>query len=250
MSPQQQMINCMIIDDEQHAVDLLVSHISMVPFLHLRHASTSIRDAIRFLNAGEKIDVLFLDIQMPEMTGIEFLKSLNASVRPHVILTTAYSEFAIEGFELEVIDYLLKPITFSRFSKSVNRLPQLLSKSSEPPGVVREAPKEYFFVKSEHKGKMIKIDMHEIELIEGMKNYVAIHRNNEKVLALMNMKFLEELLPKDRFIRVNNSFIVPINRILMLDGNQIALKNSKTKIPIGITYKSHVLEALKIKSGK
>jgi two-component system LytT family response regulator len=244
------MIKCMIIDDEQHAVDLLISHIGMVPFLQLCHASTSIRDAIQFLNTGEKVDVLFLDIQMPEMTGIEFLKSL--SERPNVILTTAYSEFAIEGFELEVTDYLLKPITFSRFSKSVNRLPQLLTKNKapEPQTPEREVPQDYFFVKSEHKGKMIKIDMHEIELIEGMKNYVAIHRNNEKVLALMNMKFLEELLPRNRFIRVNNSFIVPIDRIQMVDGNQIAVKNSKARIPIGITYKNHVLEALKIKSGK
>jgi DNA-binding LytR/AlgR family response regulator len=125
-----------------------------------------------------------------------------------------------------------------------------LSKNKEAVIPAAEVQQDYFFVKSEHKGKMIKINMDEIELIEGMKNYIAIHRNNEKVLALMNMKFMEELLPKSRFIRVNNSFIVPIDRILMLEGNQIAIKNYKAKIPIGITYKSYVLEALKIKSDK
>lgn len=236
------MISCLVLDDEQHAIDLLETHIKQVPFLNLVFTANSSSEALQFLSAN-KVDLIFTDIQMPDITGLDFIRSLPQ--KPQFILTTAYSEFAIEGFELDALDYLLKPITFPRFLKAAHKAFNAIT--SKLPAPLDDIQEDYLFVKTEHKGKMIKINFDDIDYIEGMKNYVGFCRGKEKTLALLTMKHLEETLPKNRFIRIHYSFIIAKDRIAMIEGNQVVLKNSQTKLPIGVTYKDAFFEAMHIK---
>jgi len=237
------MINCLIVDDEQHAIDILVHHVKQIPFLHLAGTYTNPMEALELVNR-QKIDLIFLDIQMPEISGLDFVRAINGKSK--VILTTAYSEFAIEGFELEVVDYLLKPIPFSRFLKAVQRALNTITSSIEI-GNEDSIEDDYIFVKTEFKGKMLKINLKDIDYIEGMKNYVAIHHAGQKTMALLNMKDLEERLSKKHFTRVHKSFIVAINKITAVEGNQIILKNVKSDILLGETYRSSFFELMKNK---
>jgi two-component system, LytTR family, response regulator len=237
------MIHCLVVDDEQHALDLIVRHINQVPFLTLAGACTNPVEAIHTLQ-HQHVDLIFLDIHMSGMSGFDFIKNIPQKYR--VVLTTAYSEFALDGFEHNVVDYLVKPVSFSRFMRSAQRVHELITTKGGPT-YENSAADNYFFVKTECKGKMIKVNYDSIDFIEGRKNYVAIHHNQEKILALLNMKYLEDLLPKDRFIRVHHSFIIAKEQITMIEGNQVALKNTTERIPIGVTYKDHFLQAMKIK---
>ncbi|RQO75672.1 DNA-binding response regulator [Pedobacter sp. KBW06] len=234
------MIRCLVLDDEQHAVDLLVSYIKRVPFLELAYSSTDPLEALAFLNTAD-VDLIFSDIEMPELSGLEFTKALRG--KHHVVFTTAYSKFAMEGFEHDVLDFLLKPIIFPRFLKSAQKAMTLMSGLDKPKG--EEERKDYFFVKTEQKGKLIKINFDEIDYVEGMRNYVGIYKNGELVQALMNMKDLESLLPMAQFVRVHNSYIIRISRIQMIEGNVVRLKNVNGAIPIGITYKNAFMDRIK-----
>ncbi|AOM77323.1 LytR/AlgR family response regulator transcription factor [Pedobacter steynii] len=234
------MIRCLVLDDEQHAVDLLVSYIKRVPFLELAYSSTDPMEALALLNTAN-VDLIFSDIEMPELSGIEFTKALGGS--HHVVFTTAYSSFAMDGFEHDVVDFLLKPITFTRFLKSAQKAMTLMSSFDKTK--VEEERKDYFFVKTEQKGKLIKINFSEIDYVEGMRNYVGIYKNGELVAALMNMKDLEALLPPAQFVRVHNSYIIRISAIQMIEGNIVRLKNVTGSIPIGITYKNAFMERIK-----
>lgn len=236
------MINCLIVDDEQHALDILVHYVENTPFLNLVAATTDPVEALN-LTSTNKIDLLFLDIQMPIMSGIDLAKNIQGKSR--IILTTAYSEFAAEGFELEVIDYLLKPIPLSRFLKATHRALNAIISSSIVIPNDDQLGDDYFFVKTEFKGKMLKINIREIDYIEGMKNYVAIYHNGQKTMALLNMKDLEERLPKKHFMRIHKSFIVPINKISAIEGNQVFIKNVKAEILLGETYKPAFLEIMR-----
>lgn len=234
------MIRCLVLDDEQHAVDLLVSYIKRVPFLELAYSSTDPMEALAFLNTAE-VDLIFSDIEMPELTGLEFTKALGG--KHHVVFTTAYSKFAMEGFEHDVVDFLLKPIIFPRFLKSAQKAMTLISGLDKTKG--EDERKDYLFVKTEQKGKLIKINFDEIDYVEGMRNYVGIYKNGELVQALMNMKDLESLLPVAQFVRVHNSYIIRISGIQMIEGNVVRLKNVNGAIPIGITYKSAFMDRIK-----
>lgn len=234
------MIRCLVLDDEQHAVDLLVSYIKRVPFLELAYSSTDPMEALALLNTAN-VDLIFSDIEMPELSGIEFTKALGGS--HHVVFTTAYSSFAMDGFEHDVVDFLLKPITFTRFLKSAQKAMTLMSSFDKTK--VEEERKDYFFVKTEQKGKLIKVNFSEIDYVEGMRNYVGIYKNGELVAALMNMKDLEALLPPAQFVRVHNSYIIRISAIQMIEGNIVRLKNVTGSIPIGITYKNAFMERIK-----
>lgn len=234
------MIRCLVLDDEQHAVDLLVSYIKRVPFLELAYSSTDPMEALALLNTAN-VDLIFSDIEMPELSGIEFTKALGGS--HHVVFTTAYSSFAMDGFEHDVVDFLLKPITFTRFLKSAQKAMTLMSSFDKTK--VEEERKDYFFVKTEQKGKLIKVNFNEIDYVEGMRNYVGIYKNGELVAALMNMKDLEALLPPTQFVRVHNSYIIRISAIQMIEGNIVRLKNVTGSIPIGITYKNAFMERIK-----
>lgn len=231
----------MIVDDEQHAVDLLTQHVNQTSFLQLAYATTNPAEAINILQQ-QQIDLVFVDIQMPELSGLDVIKATQG--KSNFIICTAFPEFALDGFEHDVVDYLLKPVTYSRFIKGVSKALNVLSKQAKE---ATTATSDFIFIKTESKGKLIRINYNEIDYIEGMKNYVAFHMNGKKKLALLNMKFLEETLPAQRFVRVHNSYIVPVDNIILIEGNELAIKNSIARIPIGITFKNTVLEALKIK---
>lgn len=239
------MINCLIVDDEQHAIDILEHYVNQTPYLHLAGSFTNPIEALKLV-ATQQVDLVFLDIQMPELSGIDFIKTINGKAR--VILTTAYSEFALDGYELDVVDYLLKPIRLPRFLTAVQKAVKLLE-SNEPapnPQVIQEND-DYIFVKTESKGKLLKINLQDIDYIEGMKNYVAIYRGGQKTLVYTSMKELEERLPSKSFIRVHKSFIIPIQKITGLEGNMLRLKNVSAEILIGENYKAFLMEIVRNK---
>ncbi|QHT68940.1 response regulator transcription factor [Rhodocytophaga rosea] len=230
------MISCMIIDDEQHAIDLLKHHISQTPFLELLETSTSPVKALPVIHE-KKPDLIFLDVQMPEMSGIEFMQLLNGQCK--VILTTAYSQYALEGFDHQVVDYLLKPISFSRFIKGAQRALSLIK-----PGVAED--NDYILVKTEQKGKLLKINIQDVVYIEGLKNYVSFYtRHGERIIALLNIKDLAERLPADRFVRTHKSFILAIPYIILIEGNMVGLQFTNSRIPIGDTYREAFITQMK-----
>ncbi|MBK9533166.1 MAG: response regulator transcription factor [Chitinophagaceae bacterium] len=235
------MIRCLVVDDEQHAIDILVHYIGQTNFLQLVSSSTNPVEALQTV-VTEKIDLVFLDIQMPELSGIDFIKAINGKAK--VILTTAYSEFAIEGFDLDVVDYLLKPIRFPRFLSAVQKAVKTIA---EKPATEADnnSDADHFFVKTESKGKLLKINLADIEYIEGMKNYVAIYRGGQKTLVYTNLKDLVTHLPARQFVRVHKSFIIPVNRITGIEGNRILLKNVNAEILIGESYKEELMEIIK-----
>jgi DNA-binding LytR/AlgR family response regulator len=236
------MIRCIAIDDEKLALELLVDDIRKVPFLELVKTCRSGFEAMDLLQR-EKVDLLFLDIQMPDISGIQFLKSLAS--RPLVIFTTAYEKYALEGFELDVIDYLLKPYTFERFLKAVNKAREFLSATGKVP--VQETDDEphasgsFFFVKSDY--KLVKIETGEIQYIESLKDYIKIHTGGSTpVLTLSSMKAIEEKLPPSEFVRVHRSFILNIRKIRFIQRNFVTVGNKE--IPIGENYKEEFLKAI------
>ena len=237
------MIRCLVVDDEQHAIDIMLHYIKQTSYLELVSSTTNPVEALQTV-ATQNIDLVFLDIQMPELSGIDFIKAINGKAK--VILTTAYSEFAIQGFDLEVVDYLLKPVRFPRF---LNAVQKAVNAIADKPALVEEnnTEEDYIFVKTESKGKLLKINLDDIEYIEGMKNYMAIYRGGQKTLVYTNMKDLLERLPARQFIRVHKSFIIPINRITGIEGNVILLKNVTAEILIGESYKADLMEIIKHK---
>jgi len=236
------MMKCLIVDDEQHAIDILVHYISQTSYLELVSSTTKPIEALQTV-ATQSIDLVFLDIQMPDLSGIDFIKAINGKAK--VILTTAYSEFAIEGFDLDVVDYLLKPIRFPRFLNAVQKAAKANADKPIEADVKDEA--DYIFVKTESKGKLLKINLEDIEYIEGMKNYVAIFRGGQKTLVYTNLKDLVNHLPARRFIRIHKSFIIPINRITGIEGNRVLLQHVTADIQIGENYKADLMELIKHK---
>jgi two-component system LytT family response regulator len=236
------MIRCLVVDDEQHAIDIMKHYIGQTSYLELVSSTTNPVEALQTVITAN-IDLVFLDIQMPELSGLDFIKAINGKAK--VILTTAYSEFAIEGFELEVVDYLLKPVRFPRFLSAVQKAVRLISEKNTEPDIKTED--DYIFVKTESKGKLLKINLADIEYIEGMKNYVAIYRGGQKTLVYTNLKDLVNHLPAREFIRVHKSFIIPVNRITGIEGNMILLKNVAAEILIGESYKAELMDIIKNK---
>ena len=229
----------MIVDDEQDAIDVLTHYVAQTPSMQLVHATTNPLQGLQVLST-EKVDLVFLDIQMPQLSGIDFVKALGGKTK--VILTTAYSEFAVEGFELDVVDYLLKPIPFPRFLAAVQKVTRQLQEGEASGDGEGE---DYIFVKTEAKGKLLKIELADIDYIEAMNNYIALHMGGKKTLVYTNMKELEERLPSKRFIRVQKSFIVPIARIAGIEGNKLLLKNISADIVVGEKYKERLMEIIR-----
>ncbi len=234
------MINCIIVDDEEDAIDILIHYVKQIPHLSLVASFTNPIEALQ-LSSEQKIDLVFLDIQMPELSGIDFIKIIHAKSK--VILTTAYSEFALEGFELYVVDYLLKPIRLPRFLAAVEKAVEQVTSVYGIHHDVSES--EYIFVKTDSKGKLLKINLADIDYIESMRNYMAIYYSGQKTMVYTSMKELEERLPKRQFIRVHKSFIIPISKITGIEGNIVRLKNVCTEIQIGENYKAELMEIIK-----
>ena len=225
------MIRCMIVDDEPLALDILENYIQRVPNLQLVKRCKHALEAYDYMQR-DSVDLIFLDIHMPELTGIDFIKSL--SNRPLVIFTTAYSNYAMEGFNLDVLDYLLKPIAFDRFLKAVDKASRLLS--SEPEGN-QENSEEFLFVKSD--GKMVKVRYDDVLFVEGMKDYVQIQMSDQRLIVHQTMKKMERALPPDRFLRIHKSFLVAIEKIESLDGN--LLEVGKHQLSVGANYRDDLL---------
>jgi DNA-binding LytR/AlgR family response regulator len=237
------MIHCLIVDDEQHAIDILMHYVAQTPYLKLEGTTTNPLEALQMVNT-HKVDLVFLDVQMPELSGIDFIKALQGKVK--VILTTAYSEFALESYELDVVDYLLKPIRLPRFLQAVQKAVKELSEHKNEEER-EEQPNDYIFVKTEAKGKLLKINLADIDYIEAMKNYVAIHCGVQKTMVLTSMKELEEHLPHKHFMRVHKSFIIPVSKITGIEGNLLRMKDVKAEIQIGEGYKAELMELIRNK---
>jgi DNA-binding LytR/AlgR family response regulator len=233
------MINCIIVDDEMDAIDVLTHYVKQAPILKLVTSTTNPLEALQIV-ATQKIDLIFLDIQMPQLSGIDFTKAIAGKTK--VILTTAYSEFAVEAYDLEVVDYLLKPIPFPRFLTAVQRAAKQINKSYAAGLPALED--DYIFVKTEAKGKLLKIELNEIDFIEAKNNYVAVFSGSKKTLVYTTMKEMESKLPSTQFIRVQKSYIVPIAKITGIEGNKLLLKNIDADIVIGESYKPKLMEII------
>jgi DNA-binding LytR/AlgR family response regulator len=232
------MIRCLIVDDEQGAIDILRQFVEKTPFLQLVGSTTNPVEALRLV-ATQPIDLVFLDIHMPQLSGLDAMPLLTGKCQ--VILTTAYSEFALKGFELEALDYLLKPIAFERFLKAAQKALKVQTPPTQPLAL---PPDNYIFVKLESKGRMRKVAFDEIVYVEGLKNYVSIYTEQERIITLLNIKDLQERLPPAQFMRVHKSYIVSLTKIKALDGNQILFQDGKASAPLGDTYRRGFFEAL------
>ena len=232
-------IRCLIIDDEPLARDLMRAHIEKLENLEI---VAECSDAMKALEALRKhsIDLMFMDIQMPQITGIEFLKTLKHP--PKVIITTAYREYAIDGFELDVVDYLLKPITFNRFLKSINKYYQINQEESQNSGVTSFSVNEDAFIYVKENKKVIKIHLNEILYVEGLSEYVQIYTENKKIVTKTSMTNMEQKLPNADFMRIHKSFIVSLSKIEAFTSSSIEVPGKE--LPIGRSYKNSVLEAL------
>lgn len=236
------MINVLIVDDEPLALDILETYIEQTPALRLIARCESAAQAMDVLN-NEKIDLMFLDIQMPEMTGIDFLKSLEHP--PLVAFCTAYPNFAVEGFELDALDYLLKPVSLERFNKAINKAREELSHKVEIKSESKATSNpDYIFVKADK--KLMKINYDDILYIEGLKDYVIIRTEQTRVITLQTMKSLEEKMPLDKFIRIHRSFIVSIDKINAIVGNMVEVieKNQSKLLPIGKNYRDELSDMI------
>ncbi|KAA9327706.1 response regulator transcription factor [Hymenobacter busanensis] len=235
-------LSCCIIEDEYLAQEMLEEYIRKVPFLELKGSYLSPLEAAGHLQAN-KPDLLFLDINLPDLDGLSFIPMLNP--KPSIILTTAYDQYALKAYELEVKDYLLKPFTFERFYKAVLRLYQeqkplyITEKKEEKPEPKNE--QEYIFIKVGH--RIQKLAIRDILFVEGMKDYLRIHTTEEKIMTLLNFAKLEELLPAQDFARVHRSFLVAIDKIDHIEKNRIQIADQI--IPISDTYAEAFYKMLK-----
>lgn len=233
-------MKCIIVDDEPLAREVLESFVGRIDGLELLASCDNAIKAFDILKK-EKVDLIFLDIQMPKLNGIDFLKVLDPI--PNVIFTTAYREYAIESYELNVVDYLLKPISFQRFMMAVNKaMNDGLKEKNEEVKRVDELRSEtpYIFLKADR--KMVKVYLKDILYIESLKDYVRIKLPQKDVISLQKISFLEQKLPEDCFVRIHRSFIVPIRKIESFSNNVIEIGGAE--LPIGRNYKEKVLEIL------
>ncbi|MGY5354535.1 LytR/AlgR family response regulator transcription factor [Wenyingzhuangia sp. IMCC45467] len=233
-------MKCIIIDDEPLALELLEDFISKISYLELVASCSNGFDATNILQEKD-IDLIFTDIEMPNFSGIDVVKSLDK--KPMFIFTTAYSHYAVEGFNLNAIDYLIKPIPFHRFLKATTRAHDLfkLKKEETPNAVNKEVTSEFIFVKSEYEN--LKINLSDIRYIESLKDYIKIYTNKPKpILTLSSLKSFEEKLGKLNFIRVHKSYIISLNHIHSVQRNRIIIEDKW--IPIGLNYKDDFIKKI------
>jgi DNA-binding LytR/AlgR family response regulator len=232
-------IRCIIVDDEPLAVALLADYVQKTPGLEVVLHTTHVLEALQAVQE-DKADLLFLDIQMPELTGIQFMKIIRR--RCKVILTTAYTQYALEGYEHDVVDYLLKPITLDRFMIAVEKVKERMQvgNGTAGEGTAPVRNPDHLFIKTEY--RIQRVDMPSIRYIEALRDYVAIHMETGKILSLESMKHMEELLPEDQFIRIHKSYIINRSRIDFLERGRVVI--GAAYLPIGDTYKEKVREKL------
>jgi DNA-binding LytR/AlgR family response regulator len=221
------MINCIAIDDEPLALEVLKKYISQIPELHLQYVFSDAIEAMEYLKNNE-VELLLLDIQMPDINGFELFNNL--PVKPMVIFTTAYKEYAVEGFDVDAIDYLLKPFNLTRFKMAVSRaVSRSVLKAKEP-----HLPSQFLYIHSEY--KMVKIPFAEIIFIEALDDYIKINTDTQSYRTLLSLKKILEKLPKKEFIRIHRSYIVATEKISFLQYRKIGLLNN-IELPVGDTYR-------------
>jgi two-component system LytT family response regulator len=230
------LLHCLVVDDKPLALDILSDYVANVPFLQLAGRSENPLEALHWV--GERrVDLIFLDIQMPQLTGLQFLQALER--RAQVILTTAYPDYALAGFEHDVVDYLLKPISFERFYQAVQKAQRRLRPALVAP------TRAYLFVKTEH--RLQRVDLAEVHYLEGLQNYVLIHTATEKIIARQTLSSLEASLPATAFVRVHKSFIVALAHIHAVERSRIIIQiaaSTPVIIPVGDAYRSTFYERL------
>jgi DNA-binding LytR/AlgR family response regulator len=230
-------ITCVAIDDEPLAVKKISAYIQKTPFLELVAECRSAFEAMEIIS-NQKVQLIFVDINMPDLSGLEFVKSLTD--KPYIVFTTAYSEFAVEGFQVDAADYLLKPITYTSFLKAASKVKNLIELTANSQKESIRASASHLFVKSDY--KLIRIELDDIRYIESQHEYIKIHLiNSTPVVTQLSMKAIEEQLPSDRFMRVHRSFIVSLKKISVIERNRIVF-DGKVYIPVSDQYKEKFQE--------
>jgi len=229
-------MNCIVIDDEPLALDLLKDYIEKIPFLKLERTFTNPLEGLGYLQENT-VDLVFLDVELPYLSGIEFVKCLQS--KPLVIFTTAYEKYAVTGYDLEITDYLMKPILFDRFLRAVNKAYGLVKLNKKVPErsvalPEKETQSDFIMVKTGY--NTININLNDILYVEGLKDYIKIHLTGKTILTLNSLKKLQEMLPESRFIRVHRSFIVSLPKIDSIQRSRIVI--GKTFVPVGENYKN------------
>jgi DNA-binding LytR/AlgR family response regulator len=222
-------INCLILDDEPAALEVLEHFIGKVFFLNLVKKCEQAIEAMQILEENN-IDLLFLDISMPDIDGLQFLKSIKS--RPLVIFTTGYREYALDGYDYDIVDFLLKPFDFERFLKAVNKANNLISKTSRIP-VVQTKAQQYIFIKADY--KLMKINVDDILFVEGLKDYIKIYTRQKLYLTLMSMTAIEEKLPAGEFFRLHRSYIISLSKIDSISRHRVII--GEKFIPISLPYR-------------
>lgn len=231
-------INCIIVDDEPMAREILENHLKRIDSIHIVGSCKNAIEAFNLLNS-ENIDLIFLDINMPEISGLSFAKSINKKIK--IIFTTAYREYALDGFDLKAVDYLLKPISFERLFQSIHKFKnESLSFRQDEARDIPDENADFFFVRSDR--KMIKIDFSELDYVESLADYVKIHSNDKVIITRETISSIEAKLPKKDFLRVHRSYIVSINKIESFTNEFIEIHNKA--IPISRSYKNDVKHRL------
>ncbi|KQS53530.1 two-component system response regulator [Flavobacterium sp. Leaf359] len=227
-------IRCAILDDEPMAVALLSKYVEKISSFELVKATTNPFEILELI-AQTTIDVLFIDIQMPELTGIQMMEMLGNKTK--FVITSAYSEYALKGYEHNVVDYLLKPISFDRFYKCIQKIESLAQEKPAPTVKIvaktEEKPDEFLFIKTD--GKLVKINLNDLLLVEGLKDYLYLHLKSEKLIVLDTLKEFEAKLPASDFMRVHKSYIIRLDQIETIERNRVFIQ--KNIVPIGETYK-------------
>lgn len=231
-------ISCIIVDDEPMAREILENHLKRIDSIHIVGSCKNAVEAFNLLNS-ENIDLIFLDINMPEISGLSFAKSINKKIK--IIFTTAYREYALDGFDLKAVDYLLKPISFERLFQSIHKFKnESLSFRQDETQDIPDENANFFFVRSDR--KMIKINFSELDYVESLADYVKIHSNGKVIITRETISSIEAKLPKKDFLRVHRSFIVSINKIESFTNEFIEIRNKA--IPISRSYKNDVKHRL------
>lgn len=228
------MLNCLIIDDENHAIELLTDYIQNVSFLKLGNTTNDPIAGLKLINEGN-YDIIFLDVEMPKITGLELLSGITQKSK--VVITSANRGYAADGYENNIFDFLSKPIRFERFLKVVQKIFNTTAKENT------NAKDDYIFVKLDSKNRLKRILYNDIVYVEGAGNYITIHTINEKVITYLTIRDFEELVPPEKFMRVQKSYVVATEKIVGLEGNEIVLENDKSVL-VGETYRQKVNEFL------
>ncbi|PVY40900.1 LytR/AlgR family response regulator transcription factor [Pontibacter virosus] len=227
------MITAYIVDDEAHAIQILTRYVEQTPGLSLVGATDNPLQALQLISSGQvRPQLVFVDVDMPLLSGIELADFL--SPYASIVFTTAYEEFALQAFDRNAVDYLLKPITYERFLKTVQRI-----QTNTLVGAAQQ--EDYFFIKSDVKGRIMRLDLQDVLYVEALQNYIRIHTMHEKHITYLTMKEMEAYLPQERFLRVQKSFIVNTSRVKAVEGHQLILDNDDV-LPLGANYRAAFLE--------